>query len=102
MDINALQNMIAQGQDSLILRFGLGQALLKQGDLDAAIEHLNQALQFDIEYSAAYKLLGKAYAQNDQPDKAIETYIKGIEVATKKGDIQEVKEMNVFLKRLTK
>ena len=102
MNIDNLKKMLNQGQDSLILRFGLGQALLKQGDYEAAIEHLLKAIEFDVEYSAAYKLLGKAYAQNEQQEMAIETYQKGIGIAEKKGDIQAVKEMNVFLKRLTK
>lgn len=94
--------MLDQGQDSLILRFGLGQALLKQGDAQQAIIHLVKALEFDTQYSAAYKLLGKAYAQTDQPQQAIQTYEKGINIAETKGDIQAAKEMKVFLKRLLK
>ena len=94
--------MLDQGQDSLILRFGLAQALLKQGDSDQAIEHLLKALEFDPEYSAAYKLLGKAYAQTDQAQQAIQAYEKGIKIAENKGDIQAAKEMKVFLKRLLK
>lgn len=92
--------MLDQGQDSLILRFGLAQALLKQGDFSAAIEHLLKALDFDAEYSAAFKLLGKAYASSDQPQLAVDTYEKGIKIAETKGDIQAAKEMKVFLKRL--
>lgn len=102
MDINALKNMLEQGQDSLILRFGLGQALLKEGEISDAIIHLNKALEFDAEYSAALKLLGKAYAKNNENDKAIDTYTRGITIAEHKGDIQAAKEMNVFLKRLLK
>jgi len=92
--------MLEQGQDSLILRFGLGQAFLKQKNYSAAIEHLRSALNFDSEYSAAFKLLGKAYAQSNQPQLAISTYEQGIKIAERKGDIQAVKEMRVFLKRL--
>ena len=92
--------MLENGQDSLILRFGLGQALLKQKEFTSAIEHLLKALEFDNEYSAAFKLLGKAYAQSDQNQLAINTYEKGIQIADNKGDIQAAKEMKVFLKRL--
>lgn len=102
MDINALKNMLTQGQDSLILRFGLAQALIKQGNSTEAIAHLNKALEFDNEYSAALKLLGKAYSDDNQKEKAIDTYTRGIEIAKRKGDIQAAKEMNVFLKRLLK
>ncbi|VAW56330.1 hypothetical protein MNBD_GAMMA07-2658 [hydrothermal vent metagenome] len=100
MDINSLKLMLENGQDSLILRFGLGQALIKQNDYSQAIEHLLKALKYDPEYSAAYKLLGKAYMKNKQSQLAIEIYKKGIQVADNKGDIQASKEMKVFLKRL--
>lgn len=94
--------MLEQGQDSLILRFGLGQALLKADQPQEAIQHLLKTLEFDPQHSAAYKLLGKAYAATEQNLQAIDTYNKGIEIAEAKGDIQAAKEMKVFLKRLLK
>lgn len=102
MDINALKNMLAQGQDNLLLRFGLGQALLNNNQYEEAIEHFRKALDFDPQHSAAWKLLGKALAANAQTSEAIKTYERGIVVAEDKGDIQAAKEMKVFLKRLLK
>ena len=102
MNIKALQKLLDQGQDNLLLRFGLGQALLKDKQLTEAITHLEKALEFDPAHSASLKLLGKAYATNGDSDKAIEIYTKGIEQAEQKGDIQAAKEMKVFLKRLLK
>ena len=100
MDTKSLFSMLENGQDSLILRFGLGNALLKQKDFPAAIEHLLKALEFDNEYSAAFKLLCKAYSLSDQRQLAIDAYEKGIQIAESKGDIQAAKEMKIFLKRL--
>lgn len=102
MNIDALKVMLEQGQDSLILRFGLGQAMLKAGDADEAIVHLRKVLEFDPEHSAAWKLLGKALALGEQKAQAIEAYDRGIEIAEKKGDIQAAKEMKVFRRRLLK
>ncbi len=102
MNIEALQNMLNQGQDNLLLRYGLAQALLKDGQAEQAVEHLLKALEFDPQHSAAYKLLGKAYNESQQPEHAISTYEKGIAIAEQKGDIQAAKEMKVFLKRLLK
>ena len=102
MNIDALKKMLEQGQDSLILRFGLGQTLLKDGQATDAITHLQKAVEFDPEYSAAWKLLGKALVENGQNDDAIAAYEQGIKVAELKGDIQAAKEMKVFLKRLKK
>ena len=102
MNIEILQNLLDQGQDNLLLRFGLGQALLKDGQITEAIKHLEKALEFDPAHSASLKLLGKAYNAEGNTDKAIEIYTKGIEQAEQKGDIQAAKEMKVFLKRLLK
>jgi hypothetical protein len=38
----------------------------------------------------------------ERPDEAVESYLRGIEVAEAKGDIQAAKEMRVFLNRLKK
>jgi len=100
--ITNLNNMLAAGQDNLLLRFGLGQAYLKQDQPQTAIEHLQKALEFEPEYSAAWKLLGKALAESGNNAEAIATYEKGIAIAEKKGDLQAAKEMRVFLKRLQK
>jgi predicted Zn-dependent protease len=102
MNTEALKELLNQGQDSLILRFGLGQALLNDGLPNEAIQHLQKALEFDPNHSAAYKLLGKAYTDNQQTDEAITTYEKGIQLSETKGDIQAAKEMKVHLKRLIK
>lgn len=102
MDILTLKNLLLQGQDSVILRFGLGNALLKSGQASEAIPHLKAALEFDPEYSAAWKILGKALAETGDKEQAIEVYKKGISVAEAKGDRQAVKEIRVFLKRLLK
>ncbi len=102
MDITALKKLLDQGQDSVILRFGLGNALFKSGQAAEAIPHLRAAIKFDPEYSAAWKILGKALVEIDDKEEAIKVYKKGLIVADKKGDRQAVKEINVFLKRLLK
>ena len=94
--------MLESGQDNALLRFGLGQAYLKEKQYDQAVTHLKQATLHDPNYSAAWKLLGKAYASLDNIEQAIASYQSGIDVAVQKGDKQAAKEMQVFLKRLLK
>lgn len=100
--IENFEKMLAAGQDSALLRYSLGSACYKGGRLGAAIEHLASAVQQDPGYSAAWKLYGKALADADRREAAIEAYRQGIAVAEKNGDIQAAKEMRVFLKRLEK
>jgi len=94
--------MLEGGQDNALLRFSLGGALLKDGDLAGAVEHLAEAVRQDPEYSAAWKLYGKALQASDHMVAAIEAYERGIAVAERKGDKQAAREMSVFLKRLRK
>jgi uncharacterized protein HemY len=102
MDIKTLEKMLDSGQDNLLLRFGLGQALFKAEEYPQAIQHLEKALEFDEAHSASMKLLGKAYAAAGDLENATRIYRRGIELAEDKGDIQAAKEMRVFLKRLDK
>ena len=98
--IENLETMLANNNDNAILRYSLGNEYLKLEKYKMAVKHLAQAIEFDPEYSAAWKLYGKALTGDNQATKAIEAYEKGIIVAEKRGDIQAAREMKVFLKRL--
>ena len=100
--IEALQKQIGGPRDGALLRFSLGQALLNAGDAVAAVEALHAAVQFDPNYSAAWKLLGQAMLKHDDVASAIVTWKHGIAVATARGDTQAAKEMTVFLRRAEK
>jgi predicted Zn-dependent protease len=97
-----LEAMLAAGQDNPLLRFTLGNVLLKQGKANAAVEHLREAVRQDPGYSAAWKVYGRALQTLGDADGAIQAFEAGVAAATKKGDIQAAKEMQVFLKRLRK
>lgn len=100
--VERFEAMLAAGRDGALLRFGLGLHYLKADDPSRAAEHLRSAVAQDPQYSAAWKLLGKALAQIGQPHDAAEAYRKGIAAAERRGDKQAAKEMAVFLRRLEK
>lgn len=100
--LNRLQDMLAAGQDSPLLRFSLGTELLRAGDAAGAQAHLESAVEQNPDYSAAWKLLGKATAEAGDSARAMEVFQRGIEVAERLGDVQAAKEMRVFLRRLQK
>ncbi len=97
-----LEKLLAQGRDSALLRFGLGDACLKDNDAEQAAIHLAQATQQQTSYSAAWKLLGKALHQLARLDEAESAWTTGVTVAQQQGDLQAAREMTVFLKRLQK
>ena len=100
--IERLEAMIAKGRDGAMLRYGLGEAYLRSGDTDKAVDHLRRALSQDPSYSAAWKLLGTALAEKQADEEAAAAFRQGIAVAKHKGDVQAAKEMQVFLKRIEK
>ena len=95
-----LQAMLAAGQDNPLLRFTLGNVLLKQGEAQRAVEHLREAVRQDPGYSAAWKSYGKALQALGDNAGAVQVYETGIAAARQTGDLQAAKEMQVFLKRL--
>ena len=100
--ITSFEKMLAAGKDSALLRFSLGNEYLKAGDFAAAARHLEQAVNADPEYSAAWKLLGKSLVESGRLPEALQAYNQGIAVADKRGDKQAAKEMMVFAKRIEK
>lgn len=100
--IQNLEKMLASGKDSALLRFSLGNEYFKLQDFPRAADHLRQAVTLDPNYSAAWKILGKALAESGKPQEALDAYREGIAIAEKKGDLQASKEMTVFAKRIEK
>lgn len=97
-----LQKLIGTPRDGALLRFSLGNEYLKSGDADQAQLHLREAVIRDPDYSAAWKLLGKALGEAGERQAALDAYRRGIAVAEAKGDKQAAKEMTVFARRLEK
>jgi Tfp pilus assembly protein PilF len=92
--------LLAAGKDAPLLRFSLGMHYLKAGDAGRAAGHLREAVKQDPQYSAAWKLLGKALAEGGDAEGARAAYRSGIAAAEGRGDKQAAREMAVFLKRL--
>ena len=97
-----LQKLIGTPRDGALLRFSLGSEYLKSGDAHNAQLQLGEAVARDPGYSAAWKLLGRALAEDAQPQAALAAYRQGISVAESKGDKQAAREMTVFAKRIEK
>ena len=100
--VERFEAMLASGRDTPLLRFSLGMQYLKAGNAARAAEHLRGAVSQDADYSAAWKLLGRALADCDEPGAAADAYRSGIAAAQRRGDKQAAKEMAVFLRRLEK
>ncbi|TNE77692.1 MAG: tetratricopeptide repeat protein [Gammaproteobacteria bacterium] len=98
--IDNLENMLAAGKDSAMLRFGLGSAYYHERRYAEAIPHLKQCLAMDENYTAAYKLLGRALHKQDQSEEALQILSAGLDKSVQSGDKQTEREIRVFLKKL--
>ena len=97
-----LEKLLGTPRDGALLRYSLGLEHLKAGDLDTALLHLREAVLRDPQYSAAWKVLGRALSEAGRKDEALAAYAAGIAAAHAKGDKQAEKEMAVFARRLEK
>jgi Tfp pilus assembly protein PilF len=97
-----LEKMLAAGRDSAMLRFGLGSAYFNQRQFVEAAEHLRACIEQDSNYTAAYKLLGKALMKSQQPELARQVFDQGLPVAQAQGDKQTEREISAFLAKLSR
>lgn len=79
--------------DDPVALFGLGTALSTLGQHDEAVEHLAHASAVDANNSAVYEAHGKALEALDRLDEALAVYRRGIEVASRRGDLMPLKAM---------
>lgn len=86
--LEALEKMLAQGMDNPMLRFGLGKGYLDAGDAERAAMHFRRCVELDSNYSAAWKLLGKALQANHDADGARQAWEQGLIAAQAHGDKQ--------------
>jgi Tfp pilus assembly protein PilF len=100
--IRNLEKLLDTPRDGALLRYSLGNAYLKAGETEPALEQLREAVRRDPRYSAAWKALGTALAEAGRETEALETWRQGITAAHDKGDRQAEKEMTVFARRLEK
>jgi len=88
--------------DDPVVRFGLAGAYLDAGKPENAADEYREAIRLKPDYSAAHRGLGRALERAGQIAEARAAYQRGLEVATRTGDLQTGKEIEVFLRRLEK
>ncbi len=60
---------------------------------EEAVPYLTKALEIKPTHTVAYLALAEAYEGLGEHDRAIETYTNGIEVASKRGDMSPMNDM---------
>ncbi|GGY06476.1 tetratricopeptide repeat protein [Paludibacterium paludis] len=100
--LDNLLKLIDGPRDGSLLRYGIANELVRLERFAEAVPHLEHAIASQPDYSAAYKLLGKARLSAGDEEGARDAWRRGIGVAMDKGDVQAAREMTVFARRLDK
>lgn len=83
--IDIFRQMLETDPDNTMVMFGLAKEYEKLGQYADVIELLENYLAKADDEGNAYGVLGKAYDQTGNREKAIEIYTKGIEVSMAHG-----------------
>jgi uncharacterized protein HemY len=96
------RKLLERDPNNPMILYSLGSELFKEGSYGEARDVLQQAIENKPDYSVAYRMLGRARYELHENAKAKNVFLKGREVAQGNGDLQTVKEIDVFLRRLQK
>lgn len=96
------RKLLEQDPNNPMVLYSLGSELFKQQDYTEAKKFLVQAIQAKPDYSVAYRALGRTLYELHEGAEARRVFAEGREVAQANGDLQTVKEIDVFVRRLDK
>ncbi|NOT79186.1 MAG: tetratricopeptide repeat protein [Bacteriovoracaceae bacterium] len=103
-DINRREMMFNQvleiDPEDTIALFGLGDVYYFREKYFESVNVLEKVVVLDEKYSAAYLLLGKALEALGNLERAEQVYKKGIDIASKRGDMMPANEMQTKLNQL--
>jgi tetratricopeptide (TPR) repeat protein len=98
--IGMFQEVLEFDPDDPLATFGMGSAYMQLNQYAEAVPHLRRATEVTKDYSAAFLNLGKCLEFLGRSEEARDAYRKGIEAATRKGDLMPMREMERRLKGL--
>ena len=96
------RKLLERDPNNPMVLYSLGNELFKEGRYGEARDHLQRAVANKPDYSVAYRMLGRAHYELHENAEAKNIFLKGKEVALENGDLQTVKEIDVFMRRLQK
>ena len=96
------RKLLERDPSNPMVLYSLGNELFKEGHYVEARDRLRLAVENKPDYSVAYRMLGRAHYELRENTEARNVFLRGKEVAKGNGDLQTVKEIDVFLRRLHK
>jgi tetratricopeptide (TPR) repeat protein len=98
--LETLKTFLETNPGDCFARYGVAQEYLKRGEHENALEHFTRIIEINPAYQAAYYHGGKMYEKLGRLQEARATYQKGIEVASRSGDLHAQSELQAALDEL--
>ncbi len=95
--IEVFKQMLESDPDNTMVMFGLAKEYEKTGQNDEVIKVLETYLAKADDEGNAYGMLAQAYDKSGMPEKAAETYRKGMDAAMSHGHPSMVNEYKMIL-----
>ena len=94
--------LLERDPENPMVLYSLGNELFKEQKYPEARKYLTRAIRNKPDYSVAYRMLGRALYELREDAEARRVFAEGREVAQMNGDLQTVREIGVFVRRLDK
>jgi Flp pilus assembly protein TadD len=98
--LEQFRQIVDMDPDDYFSHFGYASALFDAGHYQEAVQEYREAIRLKPDYSAAIRDLGRALEKIGAFDEAMQVYREGMPIAERNGDLQTMKEMQVFLRGL--
>ncbi len=96
------RKLLERDSENPMVLYSLGNELFKEENYFEAREYLSRAVRNKPDYSVAHRTLGRTLYELGEEVEARRVFAEGREVAERNGDLQTVKEIDVFVRRLEK
>ena len=96
------RKLLERDPENPMVLYSLGNELFKEKKYSEAREYLSRAVRNKPDYSVAHRTLGRTLYELGEDAEARRVFAEGREVAQKNGDLQTIKEIDVFVRRLEK
>ncbi len=94
------RKLLERDPENPMVLYSLGNELFKEQRYSEAKKYLSRAVRNKPDYSVAYRTLGRVLYELHEDYAARRVFTQGREVADANGDLQTVKEIDVFVRRL--
>jgi tetratricopeptide (TPR) repeat protein len=93
--LEQLKTMFEQNAKDAFIIFALAKEYEKSGDKELALFYYEKLVSDAPDYVGTYYHFGKLYETMNLPEKALEIYEKGIEIAKSQKDNHALSELNL-------